>query len=509
MNQLILLLVGIICLIIGSGLGYYARQSIAKKKKGTIEAKLQRKTNQAKKESEEILGQAREKSGKIISETQKAVDERRKELLKTENLIYKREHILDQKISNFDIKEKDFEQSLRKLKNLKEKLLEAKEKIQKNLEEVSGFSKKEAKEKLLQEVEKESKIELIERMKKLNREGEENLKKRAQEIITQAIQKYALSQTQDITTSTVSLPSDEIKGRIIGKEGRNIKTLEKLTGVEIIVDDTPETVIISGFNPIRRHIAKIALGKLIQDGRIQPARIEKQVEKAKEEIEKQLEEFGKNAAYETGIIDLPPKLLKILGRLYFRTSYGQNVLLHSIEVAHLAATLAAELNGNVKIAKKAGLLHDIGKAIDQQIEGSHVDIGIKVLEKFNQEKEVIDAMKAHHEEYEAKSLEAILVKVADQISGSRPGARKDTVENYLKRLEELEKIALQFKEVKKAYAIQAGREIRVFVKPEEIGDLESHKLAKDIATKIHQELTYPGEIKVSLIRETKIIEYAR
>jgi len=509
MNQITLLIAGTISLIIGSILGYYARQSIAKKRKGTIEQKLQKKIEQAKKESEIILIQAKEKSDTIVSQTQKEVDERRKELLKTESLLYKREHILDKKISNFETKEKDFEEQLGKLKHLKENLLEAKEKIQKNLEEVSGLSKKEARGELLKEVEKESKIELIERMQKLDQEGEEKLKERAQEMITQAIQRYALSQVQDVTTSTVSLPSDEIKGRIIGKEGRNIKTLEKLTGVEIIVDDTPETVVISGFSPIRRQIAKITLERLIKDGRIQPAKIEEQVEKAKEEIENQIEKFGKNAAYETGIVDLPTKLLKLLGKLYFRTSYGQNVLLHSIEVAHLSATLAAELGVDVGIAKKAGLLHDIGKSIDQQIEGSHVDIGIKVLEKFEQKKEIIDAMKAHHEDYEAKSLEAIIVKVADQISGARPGARKDTVENYLKRLEELEKIALDFKEVKKAYAIQAGREIRVFVKPEEIGDLESHKLAKDIANKIHQELTYPGEIKVNLIRETRVIEYAR
>ncbi len=509
MNQLILLSVGVISLVIGSVLGYYARQSIARKQKGTIEAKLQKKVLEAKKETEEIIAEAKEKAAKVISESQKEADERRRELLKTESLLFRREHILEKKISNFDEKEREFEEKLKKLREVKERLERAKNEIEKNLERVSGLSKEKAKEELFREVEKENQRELFERMRKLAREGEEKFKDKVQEILALAIQKYALSQAQEITTTTVSLPSDEIKGRIIGKEGRNIKTFEKLTGVEVLVDDTPEAVIISGFNPVRRQIAKVALEKLIQDGRIQPAKIEEKIEKAKEEVENQIEEFGKNALYETGIVDLPPKLIKLLGRLYFRTSYGQNVLLHSIEVAHLAAVLAEELGGDVKVAKKAGLLHDIGKAVDREIEGSHVDIGIKILEKFDQPQEVILAMKAHHEEYEVENLEAVLVKAADQISGARPGARKDTVENYLKRLEELEKIALSFDGVEKAYAIQAGREVRVFVHPEEIGDLEAYKIAKDIAGRIQQEINYPGEIKVNVIRETRVVEYAR
>jgi ribonuclease Y len=509
MTQVTLLFVGVVCLALGAILGYYARQSIVKKRRGTIEAKLQKKIAQAKQESEEILAKAREKAGKIISEAQKETEERRRELLKTERLLYRREHSLDEKISLFEAREKEFARKVEKFKEMKEKVDRLREEAQKKLERISGLSKKEAREELLKNVERECERELIERMQKLTREGEERFKKKAKELIIQAIQKYALSQAQEVTTTTLPLPSDEIKGRIIGKEGRNIKTFEKLTGVEIVVDDTPETVIISGFNPIRRQIAKIALERLIQDGRIQPARIEEQVKKAKEEVEAQIKEFGEKAVYETGIVDLPPKLLQLLGRLYFRLSYGQNVLLHSIEVAHLAAALAEELGANAKVAKKAGLLHDIGKAIDQEIEGSHVDIGIKILEKFDQEKEVIEAMKAHHEDYEPQSIEAILVKVADQISGARPGARKDTVENYLKRLKELEDIALSFSGVEKAYAIQAGREVRVFVRPEEIGDLEAYKLARDIAGKIQDELNYPGEIKVNVIRETRVVEYAR
>jgi len=509
MNQVTLLFVGCVSLALGAILGYYARQSIAKKKKGTIEAKLQKKIAQAKAESEEILTRAREKASSLISEAQKETDERRKELLKTEKLLFKREHILAEKISEFERREKEFENKVKKLKEMKKRVDELQENAQKELERIAKLSTKEAKEELFKRIEKDGEKELIERIQRLMREGEEKYKRRAQEILTSAIQRYALSQAQEITTTTLSLPSEEIKGRIIGKEGRNIKTFEKLTGVEVVVDDTPETVIISGFNPVRRHIAKIALERLIQDGRIQPARIEEQVKKAQAEVEAQVKEFGEKAVYDTGILDLPPKIVELLGRLYFRTSYGQNVLLHSIEVAHLAAALAEELGADSKVAKKAGLLHDIGKAVDHQIQGSHVDIGIKILEKFNQPEEVIQAMKAHHEEYTPETLEAILVKVADQISGARPGARKDTVENYLQRLKELEDIALSFSGVEKAYAIQAGREIRVFVRPEEIGDLEAYKLARDIAGKIQEEVNYPGEIKVNVIRETRVTEYAR
>jgi len=312
-----------------------------------------------------------------------------------------------------------------------------------------------------------------------------------------------------MTTSTISLPNDEIKGRIIGKEGWNIRTLEKLTGVELVVDETPETVVISGFDPIRREIAKISLEKLIKDGRIQPARIEEKIEEAKKEINLQIKEAGEAAVYDLGLVGLDPRLIHLLGRLKFRTSYGQNVLLHSIEVAYLAQALAEEIGANSLVCKKGGLLHDIGKAVDQQIEGSHVDIGIRILEKFGESQEIISAIKSHHQEYPAESIEAILVQVADQISGARPGARKDTLENYLKRLSDLENIASAFPGVEKAWALQAGREIRVFVKPEEIDDLAAKKLARDIANRIQEELRYPGEIKVNVIRETRVIEYAK
>jgi ribonuclease Y len=335
------------------------------------------------------------------------------------------------------------------------------------------------------------------------------MEKRAKEILAFAIQKCALSQAQEITTSTVSLPSDDIKGKIIGKEGRNIKTLERLTGVEIIIDETPETAIISSFDPVRRQIAKLALEKLMQDGRIQPAKIESKVEEAEKEITEQIKKSGEQAVYDLGVVGFDPKIVQLVGRLRFRTSYGQNVLLHSMEVAHIASAIAGELGANETVCKKAGLLHDIGKAVDHQFEGSHVDIGVKILEKFHVDKNIISAMKSHHEEYPAESLEAIIIQAADQISGARPGARKDTVENYIKRLEELEGIANSFKGIDKAYAIQAGRELRVFVKPNEINDMEQKKLAKKIADKIHEDLNYPGEIKVVVIRENRIIEHAK
>ncbi len=508
-ENLILIGVGFLALVIGSILGYYARQSLVKKRKGTIESRLEKKARQVKKEAVEIISRAKEKAAKIISEAQSEVGERRKELFKTEGLLYKREKKLDEKLSDFEEKEKEYGKKLKRIKKLKKNLEEKRGEIEKKLEKVANFTKKQAKEELLKQIEEESKKEFGERIKKLHEEGEERFQREAKEILSSAIQRYAPSQAQETTTTTVSLPSDEIKGRIIGKEGRNIKAFEKLTGVEVMVDETPEAVIISAFNPIRRQIARVAMEKLIKDGRIQPARIEEKIAEAKEEVDEQTKKFGQNALYETEIVGLPLKLTKLLGRLYFRTSFGQNVLLHSIEVSLLSAALAEELGANVKIAKLAGLLHDIGKAVDREIEGSHVEIGIKILKKFNIKQEVIDAMKAHHEDYSADTLEAVIVKVADQISGARPGARKDTVENYLKRLEELEKVATNFKGVKKAYAIQAGREIRVFVKPEEVSDLESYKLAKEIAKNIQEEINFPGEIKVNVIRETRAVEYAR
>lgn len=509
MNQFILLIVGIVALAGGSVLGYYARQSIAKKQAGTLEAKLQKKTLKAKQDSELILAETKTRAEKILEAAKKDTEERRQQIFKTEKYLLKRENVLNQKVSEFEKKQHDFQEKVEKLKEIKENLESLQQEASQNLERISGLSKEGAKNELLQDLEKAYQKEILDKMRRLEEEGWEKYERKAKELLVTAIQKCALSQAQEITTSTFLLPSEEIKGRIIGKEGRNIRALERLTGVEIIVDETPETVIISGFDPIRRQVAKIALEKLIKDGRIQPARIEEQVEAAEKEIAKLIKEAGETAVYDTGVIGFDPKLIQLLGGLRFRTSFGQNVLLHSIEVAHLASALASETGANPSVCKKAGLLHDIGKALDHRVEGSHVDIGIKVLEKFKVEKEVISAMKSHHEEYPAESLEAVIVQVADQISGARPGARKDTLENYLKRLGELENIALTFSGVEKAWALQAGREIRVFVKPEEIDDLGAKKLAKEIANRIQEELKYPGEIKVSLIRETRVVEYAK
>ncbi len=509
MEQFTFLFLGVSALIIGSILGYLARQSIAKRDYDTIEAKIQRKAQKAKEEVDTLLKEAREKSGQILDLSKKEIDAKREELLKTEEIVFKRENILNEKITDYERKEIDLNQKVEKLKTVKESLEGLQKEAQGKLEKISELSKEEAKKELLDNVEKESQQEVLERMRKLERAGEESFEKRAKELLTLAIQRCALSQAQEITTTTLTLPSDEIKGRIIGKEGRNIRVFEKLTGVEVILDETPETVVISSFDPVRRQVAKLALEKLIKDGRIQPARVEETVAWAQGEINSQMKEAGEQAVFDVGILGLDPKLIQLLGRLRFRTSYGQNVLLHSIEVAHLAALLASELGLNPKVVKKAGLFHDIGKALDHQVEGSHVDIGIKVLQRFGIEKEVIDAMKAHHEEYPYENLEAILVKTADQISGARPGARKDTVENYLRRLGELESIANSFTGVEKSYAIQAGREIRVFVKPEEIDDLSAKKLARDMAKRIEEELRYPGEIKVTVIRESRVIEYAR
>ncbi len=509
MNQFILLLVGIFAVCLGSILGYYTRQSIAVRKIGTIEERLKKKIDEAKKESEKILAEGREKVREISEAAKKEEDKRRGELIRTERLLLKKEDSLDSRFQVLEKKEQEFRQQVDKLKEIKETIVGLKQEALDKLERISCLSKEEAKKELLLNLEKEEQKALLEKLRKLETAGWEQYEKKAKEILAIAIQKCAISQAQEITTTQVILPSDEIKGRIIGKEGRNIRTFERLTGVELIVDETPGLVIISGFDPVRRQIAKIALDKLILDGRIQPARIEEMVKKAEKEVSSQIKAAGEQTVYEVGVLDLEPRLIQLLGRLKFRTSYGQNVLLHSAEVAYLASALAEEMGADSLLCKKAGLLHDIGKAVDQQIEGSHVDIGIKILEKFKVDPRVISAMKSHHEEYPYELLEAILVQVGDQVSGARPGARKDTLENYLKRLTDLENVAVSFAGVEKAWALQAGREIRVFVKPEEIDDLGMKKLARDIASQIQEELRYPGEIKVNVIRENRVVEYAK
>ncbi|MDP3901006.1 MAG: ribonuclease Y [bacterium] len=501
--------VALLLFLVGTILGYYVRQSLATRRLGSIERKVRERTEQAQKEAESLVEKAKEEARGLLAKTEQEESERRKALLSSEELLLRRESSLDERATEFEKKEAELAKSQSQLAKGKEKLEEERGTILGKLEKVAGFSKEQAKDELMTGVEREYEQEITSRMRKLEAEGAERFERRAKEIVAYAVQKTAVSQTQEITTTMVSLPSEDLKGKIIGKEGRNIRSLERLTGCEIIVDEAPEAVVISGFDPLKRHIAKVALERLIADGRIHPARVEEEVAKAESEIDAQVKEAGEAAVYELGVVGLDPRLIQLLGRLRFRTSYGQNVLLHSIEVAYLCSALAAEIGVDVSVAKKGGLFHDIGKALDHQLEGSHVDIGVRILEKFGVEKEVVSAMKSHHEDYPYESIEAVIVQTADAISASRPGARKDTLENYLKRISELENLVTAFEGIEKAYAIQAGREIRVFVKPQEISDLEAQQLARDIAKRIEEELKYPGEIKVTLIRENRFVEVAR
>lgn len=506
---LIPLLVATIALIVGSLLGYLARQSIARRQANTAEAKIEKLVNEAKTQAQEIILKAKDKAVKALDEIKKEEIRRQEEYRRAQTRLEKKEEALDAKDRKLENEEKEFQEKIEKVKEIKIELETLKQQEIETLEKISKLSEEEAKQQILKSVEEQNKEEIFARIKKLEKENKDELEKRANEIMVTVLQRYASSQAGEVTTTTVTLPNDEIKGKIIGREGRNIKTLERLTGVEVIIDDTPETLIISGFDPTRRQVAKMALEKLMADGRIQPARIEEMVDKAKTEIEAKVKEAGEAAVYDVGVVGMDSRLVNLLGRLTFRTSFGQNVLQHSIESAHLAGMLAAELKADVPICKKAALLHDIGKAIDHEVQGTHVEIGIRILEKFGIDKKIIDAMKSHHGDYPFESIEASIVQAAEAISAARPGARKENLENYLKRLEELEKIATNFEGVEKVYAIQAGREIRIFVNPQKLDDLAAYKLAKDIAQEIEKELKYPGEIKVTVIRETRVIEYAR
>jgi ribonuclease Y len=504
-----LLSIGILSLAIGSVLGYFARQSIAKKQLGTAEGKMKKMLEDAKAEAEAALLASKEKSVEILEEAKKEERKRQEQIFRLEKRLENREETLDKKLDELERGKELLIRKAEEVKKIRKETEGARQEQLKRLEKIAGLSKEEARKVLLQLAEEQSREILAQKIKKMEQQGYEELEKKARDIMSQAMQRYAGSHASETTTSTVAIPSDELKGRIIGREGRNIKTLERLAGIEVIVDDTPEAIVISGFNPVRREIARLALEKLIEDGRIHPTRIEEAVNFAKTEVNNKIKEAGEAAAYDVGVAGLDPKLVQLLGRLRFRTSYGQNVLLHSLEVAHLAGALAAELGANVSVAKKAGLLHDIGKAVDHEVQGTHIEIGINILQKFGIEKVVVDAMKSHHEDYPFESNEAMIIGAADALSASRPGARKDTLEDYLKRLEDLEKVATSFEGVEKAYAIQAGREIRVFVKPDQIDDLGSLKLARSIADKIEQELKYPGEIKVNVLRETRAMEMAR
>lgn len=502
------IIIGIAALLVGLLSGYFIRKAVAKSQAKGVEAKIETINKQAKEKYQETLFEAKEKAMQIIDEAKKDEASRRRELKSLQNRLEKRENLFDKKLLDLEAKTTKLQKKAKEVETAREKIKQIqKEQIEK-LEKIASLTKDEAKNLLLQNVEKDMNETLMSRINKLENEASTELEKKSKKILANVIQRCAANHAVEMTTSTVALPSEEMKGRVIGREGRNIKTFEQLSGVEIVVDDTPEVITISSFSPIRREVAKRALEKLILDGRIHPAKIEDALEEAKKEIALDIKKAGEEACYKVGIAGLDPKLIQIIGRLKYRTSYGQNVLQHSIEVAHLSALLAEQLGADVTVAKKAGFLHDIGKAVDHEIQGTHPEIGRDIAKKFNLPDEIIEPILTHHED-KPSTFVSIIVKSADAISGARPGARKDTYENYLQRLEELENIATKNDGVEKAYAIQAGREVRVFVTPEEINDLESHKVAEKIAKNIEENLKYPGEIKVTVIRENRVIEYAR
>ena len=506
--KLVLLLVALAASA-GIAFGYFLRWIISLGKKGSMELDIKQMMLEAKEEAKRIVVDAENKAETNLKEARTEIKEREEKIKKTEDRLIKKEDFLDKRQLDTDKEIESVKTKITEVKSVKERADQLVQEREEALERASSLSKEDAKTELLNLVERQSEEDLAARMQKLEMAGEERVEERAREILATAIQRLASSVPSEIMTTTVPIPSEELKGKIIGKEGRNIKAFERATGVEVIVDDTPGSITLSSFDPVRRQIARVALENLIADGRIQPARIEEMVEKAKQEINKIIKEKGDQTVYECGVYNLDPRIVIILGRLHFRTSYGQNVLQHSIEMSHVARMLAEELGADVVVSKTAALLHDIGKAVDHEIAGTHVEIGRRILQKFGADESIIKAMQAHHGEYPFETVESIIVQIADAISGSRPGARRDTVENYLKRLKELESIASAFPGVEKSYALQAGREIRVFVTPTEISDIEAKKMARDIALRIESELKYPGEIKVTIIRETRIIEFAR
>jgi len=493
--------------------GYVYRKNVAEAKVEKAEDAVKRLIVDAQKKAEavkkETVLEAKEEIHSLRTEFERESKERRNEIQRVERRLAQREESLDKKVSNAEAKEEQINKRLKEVSKRKEEIDQTFAEQIEQLEKISGMTNEEAKNLLLEKVEQETRRDMAVYVREIENRAKEEADKKSREIIANAIQKYAADHVAENTVSVVSLPNDEMKGRIIGREGRNIRALETATGIDLIIDDTPEAVILSGFDPIRREIARIALEKLIIDGRIHPARIEEMVKKARKEVEKEIRDAGEQAAFETGIHNLHPEIIKLLGRLKYRTSYGQNVLKHSLEVAHLAAVMAAELGANIKLAKRGGLLHDIGKAVDHEVEGPHIQIGADLAKKYRESNDVIHCIQAHHGDIEAQSVEAVLVQAADAISAARPGARRETLENYIKRLEALEEIANSFSGVEKCYAIQAGREVRIMVKPEDVDDAGMHLMAKDIVKKIEKDLDYPGQIKVSVIRETRSVDYAK
>lgn len=493
--------------------GYFVRKNISEAKIGQAEKMADDIIDKANKDAEtlqkEKLLEAKEEIHKWRNEAEKENKERRVEVQKFERRIIQKEEVLDKKLQTLENKETVLNDKLKKIEKKEEHVEAIKVQQLQKLESISGITSDKAKEIILTNAERDVRREMSIMIKEIESQAKEEADKKSREIIGYAIQKCAADHVAETTVTVVNLPNDEMKGRIIGREGRNIRTLETLTGIDLIIDDTPEAVILSGFDPIRREVARIALEKLIADGRIHPARIEEMVEKARKEVDNIIKEFGEQATFETGVHGLHPELVRLLGRLNYRTSYGQNVLRHSIEVAHIAGIMAAEIGADVKLAKRAGLLHDIGKSVDHEMEGTHVEIGMDLLRRYKESKDIIHAMSTHHGDYEPQTVEAVLVTAADAISAARPGARRETLEAYIKRLEKLEEIANSYEGVDKSFAIQAGREIRIMVKPENVSDEDIHLLARDMTKRIEDELEYPGQIKVSIIRETRAIEYAK
>ena len=503
----------VIALVLGSLLGWNRRKSVAEKEISSAEEEATRIINEAIKSAEnkkrEAMVEAKEEILKQRSEYEKEVKERRADLQKQERRLQQKEENIDRKTDAIERKEESLAEKHAQLDRQREEIQQIKRSQTEMLARISGFTAEEAKAYLIEQVQTEVTHEAAMKIKEIEARAKDEADARAKEIIATAIQRCAADQVSEITVSVVPLPNDEMKGRIIGREGRNIRTLETMTGVDLIIDDTPEAITVSCFEPVRREIARLALEKLIADGRIHPTRIEEMVEKAKREVDAVIKSEGERATFETGVRGLHPELVKMLGRLHYRTSYGQNVLRHSIEVSQLAGMMAAELGTDVQAAKRAGLLHDLGKSVDHEMEGSHVALGVEFARKYHEKEDIIHAIHAHHGDVEPRTLVACLVQAADAISAARPGARRENLENYIKRLEQLESIASSFRGVEKSYAIQAGREVRVMVKPEEVSEDEMVVLARDLAKKIEEEMEYPGQIKVNVLRETKAVEYAK
>lgn len=502
------LLFGIFGTILGVVLGYLIHKISSVQKIGSAEKRAEDIINEAKTRQKEFLLKARDKAIAIIDDAKREEESRRRELRQLQDRLQKRESLFDQKLLDLENKHQQLLEKAQQIEEVKKRIQELEHTQKEKLEDIGHLTTEEAKKELLEKAEADAKEDILQRMRKVDATTVEQMEQKARTILATAVQRCSTSHFSDLLTTTVDLPSDDMKGRIIGKEGRNIRAIEQLTGVELIVDDTPQTITISGFSPIRRQIAKTALEWLISDGRIHPGRIEEAIEMARKQIAVDIQKAGEDAIYKLGIAGLDPKLIQILGRLKYRTSYGQNVLVHSMEVATISTLLAEELHADITVAKKGGLLHDIGKAVDHEVQGGHPQIGYDIMIKFGLPHEVAYLAIAHHEDA-PKTIEGIICKVADAISGGRPGARSDSRENYLQRLEELEKVATSFDGVQKSFAIQAGREIRIFVTPEEIDDLAAAKLAQNIAKRIEANLRYPGEIRVTVIRETRFIDYAR